>query len=242
LGRRLHSCGDCPVERDRQDKDKALDAVGMLQLGFGDAEASGFEVGEQALYAPTHSIIKNTAFEWRLRQGDNPRLLVSLLLQNANRRGHAAFVECGIEYCGHIRLGGFTRSDLSALMAQYQIVFEAYAVLPAMRLTPSDQRRCAIEPIRCQQDGQAYRHHGAYRIQQQFLFFEPEIALDFLYLLGHWNRPFAHAHRHHQALKAITDFTLIHHQNHRLAIRSCYRGNLRNKASHHRDRVNQRIA
>src|SRR5436305_8562129 len=156
----------------------------MLQLGFGDAEASGLEVGEQALSAPAPSIIKNTAFGWRLRQGDHPRFLVSLLRQNANMRGHAAFVACGIEYCGHIRFGGFPRSDLSAWMAQYQIVFEVYELLPAMRLTPSDQRRWAIEPIRCQQDGQAYRHHGAYRIQQQFLFFEPEIAFDFLYLPG----------------------------------------------------------
>jgi hypothetical protein len=66
-------------------------------LGLGEAEASGLEVGEQALSAPAPSLIKKTVLGGRLRPGDHPRFLASLLLPHAHRRGQAAFLACGLE-------------------------------------------------------------------------------------------------------------------------------------------------
>ena len=87
----LHSCGSRPIKSDGQYQDEALDAVGMLKLGLGDAESSGFEIGEQGLDAPAHAIIEHAPLGGRLRQGDDPGLAMAFLMENADRGGDAAF-------------------------------------------------------------------------------------------------------------------------------------------------------
>src|SRR3982751_6341521 len=100
----LHSCGSGPIKSDSQYQDEALDAIGMLKLGFGDAESSGFEIGEQGLDAPTHAIVEHAPFGGRLRHGDDPGLAVAFLMENADRGGDAAFASAGVMQRRHARL------------------------------------------------------------------------------------------------------------------------------------------
>ena len=87
----LHPCGSSPIKSDGQYQEQALDAIGMLKLGLGDAESSGFEIGEQGLDSPAHALVEHTPFGGRRRHGDDPGLAMAFLLENADMSGDAAF-------------------------------------------------------------------------------------------------------------------------------------------------------
>jgi hypothetical protein len=63
----------------------------MLKLGLGDAESSGFEIGEQGLDSPAQAIIEHAPLGGRLHRGNDPGLAMAFLLENADMGGDAAF-------------------------------------------------------------------------------------------------------------------------------------------------------
>ena len=66
-----------------------------------------------------------------LIHGDDPRLFMTFLVQDADMREHATFVQAGIGERGDPRPGRIPGGNLTALMKQDQVFFQPYAVFPA---------------------------------------------------------------------------------------------------------------
>ena len=105
---------------------------------------------------------------------------MTFLVQDADMREHATFVQAGIGERGDPRPGRIPGGDLTALMKQDQVFFQPYAVFPATVLAPADQRGRAVEPVRRKQDGNALRNHGGHSIKQRLLLAKSDTALRLL--------------------------------------------------------------
>src|SRR4051812_17223471 len=76
--------GDGEVERECHDRDQPGQPVRVSDLAVLEAEATGFEVREHRLDAPTPGVVERGETARGLRHGDDPGLLVAGVLDEAD--------------------------------------------------------------------------------------------------------------------------------------------------------------
>jgi hypothetical protein len=93
LGER--SAGDGPIQGYAHDQYQPFQPIRFLDLALVQAESPAFEIGKHRLDAPAHTVVKDSVFAGLGIHGDDPRLLVAALVQNADIGGDAAAGEFG---------------------------------------------------------------------------------------------------------------------------------------------------
>jgi hypothetical protein len=120
--RRRHACRGGPVEGDGQDEHEALDAVGLLPLGFGAAEAARLKITAHGFDAPAPAVIEEAALGGRIGPGDDPGLVVPCLRQDTDMGLEACFSKPDRQQRRPLRLGRLAGGDLAAVVMQDEVV------------------------------------------------------------------------------------------------------------------------
>lgn len=138
-----------PVHRQRHDEDQPLQSIRRPELRVPQIEAPAFEVGEHRFDGPAGGVVQHCGPRRDAVHGDDPRLRVACLVQDAQVRHDApgeqphprqvAFRHAPCQSAG----GGF----VTTARIRQQVAFQPQPVTPALAAEPGEQVGRRVEPV-----------------------------------------------------------------------------------------------
>src|SRR4051794_26931118 len=139
--------GDGEVERERHDQDEPGQPVRVSDLAVLEAEATGLEVREHRFDAPAPCVIERGEITRGLGHSDDPGLLVTGVLDEADVGAHLAGCQFHPRQVGCAPGQLLDRPRVSTVDTSAQVALQPQPVVPIQRLAVGDQGGRAVEPI-----------------------------------------------------------------------------------------------